>query len=345
MNAMISLLQDLCTLDGVSGEEGEVRDYIMKKAKPFAAEIRQDVMGSVLVFCKGKKSIAKTVMLCAHIDEVGFIIKSVTDEGLLKFNPIGGIDRRVVLGKRVKVGPKKIPGVISIKAFHLVNKEEEQTVPKFDDLYIDIGCQTREEAEKLVCPGDICSFDSDFVEFGGGFVKAKAIDDRIGCAVMLRLIEEGPAVDTWFAFVVQEEVGLRGSSGAAFAIKPDISLILEGTTAADLPGAEGHRKACSPGKGAVLPFMDNSAIYHRSMFNDLRRIAGEKGIRWQYKTLVAGGTDAGSIQKNREGVQVAVVSAAVRCIHSPICIAYSPDFDEIVNLSRAYLEYLGETLG
>ncbi|AEF87011.1 endoglucanase M (EGM) (Endo-1,4-beta-glucanase)(Cellulase M) [Treponema primitia ZAS-2] len=340
--SIIALLRELCTLDGVSGMEAEVRDYIIKKAKPHAEELQVDPLGNVLVLRKGKKRPEKRVMLCAHMDEVGFIIKDISPEGLLKFSALGGIDRRVILGKRLKVGPKKLPGVLSIKAYHLVDKEEEKVSPKIDDLFIDIGAQSREEAEKLVSIGDICSFDSDFVEFGNGFVKAKAIDDRIGCAVMLRLIEEEPAVDTWFAFVTQEELGLRGSPGAAFAIHPEIALILESTTAADLPSVEGHRKSCSPGKGAVLPFMDNSAIYDHAMFDDLRRIAIEKGILWQYKTIVAGGTDAGSIQRSHEGVQVAVIAAAVRCIHSPICIAYAPDFEEILKLARAYLEYLGE---
>jgi endoglucanase len=341
MTPLKELLYELCTLDGVSGFEDEVRNYILNKVKGRAAEVTVDALGSVLVFVKGKKAPAKKIMLCAHMDEVGFIVKDITAEGLLKFNTLGGIDRRVMLGKRLKVGPKKLPGIISIKAFHLVDKDEEKVVPKIDDLYIDIGVQSREEAEKFVSIGDICSFDSDFVEFGDGFVKAKAIDDRIGCAVMLRIIEEGPPVDTWFAFVVQEEVGLRGGGGAAFAVQPEQALILEGTTAADLPSAEGHRKACIPGKGAVLPFMDNSAIYNRPMFDTLRRLGDEHGVKWQYKTIVAGGTDAGSIQKTRDGVEVAVVSAAVRCIHSPICVAKISDFDEIAKLVQAYLGSLG----
>jgi endoglucanase len=338
---MVELLRDLCTLDGVSGVEDEVRDYILKKVRPLAEEVRVDPLGNVLAFRKGKKSTGKRVMLCAHMDEVGFIITDITEDGYLKFSSLGGVDRRVIIGKRLKVGPRKLPGLISIKAYHLVTEEEKNTVPKLEALSIDIGAQSREDAEKLVSIGDICVFDSDFVEFGNGFVKAKAIDDRIGCAVLLRILEDGPAIDTWFAFVVQEEVGLRGSMGAAFGINPEIALIVEGTTAADLPGVEGHRKACSPGKGVVLPFMDNSAIYHRPLLDEIRRIAGENHIKWQYKTIVAGGTDAGSIQKSREGVRVAVMSAAVRCIHSPVCIAHGPDFDEMVKLGHACLKYLG----
>jgi len=335
-----NILRDLCTLDGVSGAEDEVRNYIIEKAKPIADELKTDPLGNVLIFKKGKKSGGKKVMFCAHMDEVGFIVRDISADGFLKFINLGNIDRRVVLGKRVKVGSKKIPGIIPLKAKHLVSKEEENQVPKFEDLYIDIGTRSREEAEKLVSIGDICSFESDFVEFGDGFVKAKAIDDRIGCAVMLAMLEEGPERDAWFAFTVQEEIGLRGSMGAAYTVAPDIAVVLEGTTAADLPGVEGGSKSCVLRSGAVLPFMDNSAIYSSAVFDGLRKTAVSRGIRWQYKTVVAGGTDAGSIQRSRGGVQVAALSAPVRCIHSPICIAYVPDFDEIYKLAQAYLQDL-----
>lgn len=337
---MMDLLRELCACDGVSGLEDEVRGYIEARLKPHADEMRVDNMGNLLVFKKGKKNIGKTVMLCAHMDEVGMIVKDITEDGYLKFDFIGGIDKRVVIGKRVKAGPGKLPGIIAIKAYHLVDKAEEKKVNKVDDLYIDIGAGAREEAQKLVGIGDVVSFESDFVEFGDGFVKAKAIDDRLGCALMIKLIEEAPAIDTWFAFTVQEEVGLRGSSCASFEINPEIAVIIEATTAADLPSMDNHRKTCSPGKGAVLPFMDNSAIYDRGMLADLRRIADENGIKWQHKTLVAGGTDAGAVQKMRDGARVCAISAAVRYIHSPVCVAHAPDFDEMLKLTRLYLEHL-----
>ncbi|MDR2079815.1 MAG: M42 family metallopeptidase [Treponema sp.] len=333
------LLRELCVLNGVSGAEDEVREYIIRKAGPHAGELTVDPLGNVLVFRKGKKSISKKVMFCAHMDEVGFIIKNIGDDGFLKFTNLGNIDPRVVLGKRLRIGNRKIPGIIPIKARHLVSKEEETKVPQFDELYIDIGARSREEAEKLVSIGDVCAFESDFVEFGDNFVKAKAIDDRIGCAIMLKMLEEGPEADAWFVFSVQEEIGLRGSIGAAFSAAPDIAIVLEGTTAADLPGVAEGRRACAPRLGVVLPFMDNSAIYDRELFARLRLIAGKEGIRWQNKTLVAGGTDAGSIQRSRGGVKTAVMSAPVRSIHSPICMAHVPDFDEIYKLAQAYLRY------
>lgn len=338
---MKELLRDLCTLDGVSGLEDEVRDYIQSCAKPYADKIVQDNLGNLLVFKKGKRSIGKTIMISAHMDEVGLIISDITEDGYLKFSFVGAIDRRIVIGKRLKVGPHKIPGIISIKAFHLVEKGEEKKVPKTTDMYIDIGAFSKAEAEKLVEIGDIAAFDSDFIEFGEDFIKCKALDDRIGCAVMLKLIEEDLPVDTWFSFVVQEEVGLRGSHAACYYINPDMAIILEGTTAGDLPNITDNRGACSPGNGAVLPFMDNSAIYDREMLSDIRRLADNNNIKWQHKTLVAGGTDAGTIQRSGTGSRVVAVSAALRYIHTPASTGCYKDFDAILNLTRLYLAHLG----
>ena len=337
------LTKSLCAMDGVSGCEDEVRDYISEKLSSVADEIRTDAIGNLLVFRKGKTQIGKTIMLCAHMDEVGLIIKSITDEGYLKFAFVGGIDRRVIIGKPVRCGAKKIPGVIGIKAYHLVSKEEEEKVPKAEDMYIDIGATDKAEAEKLIVPGDVCAFMSEPACFGQGFVKAKAIDDRIGCAVLLALALEQPPVDTWFAFTAQEEVGARGAFGASFSLKPDIAIVVEGTTAADIPGVDEHKTVCAPGKGPVLPFMDGSTIYDRGLFEALCRTAEQSGIAWQTKQFISGGTDASSIQRSREGVRVCAVSAALRYIHSPACVGAQADFEAMYALIKAYLYTLGGT--
>ena len=205
---------------------------------------------------------------------------------------------------------------------------------------MDIGCRSREEAEKLVSLGDTGAFDDHIVEFGEGFLRAKAIDDRVGCAVMLALIEEGVPVDCHFAFTVQEEVGCRGATAAAFRIRPELCLVLEGTTAADLPSQQGSERVCAPGKGPVLPFMDGGSIYDRGLWRQLTALAEEKGIPWQTKTWISGGTDASSIQKSGCGVRVAAISAAVRYIHSPSCVGCTEDFENMLRLARAYLETL-----
>lgn len=172
------------------------------------------------------------------MDEVGVIIKKITEDGMLKFGFVGGVDPRVVIGRPVRFGD--VPGVIGIKAVHLTTAAERRTMPKTKNLYIDIGATSRAAAEKLVSLGDYGVFDSAVVEFGDGLIKAKAIDDRVGCAALgSRLLEDEPPVDTWFCFTVQEETGLRGAASMAFALDPGFAMVLEGTTAADLAEVKG----------------------------------------------------------------------------------------------------------
>ncbi len=187
---MFDLLKTLCALPGPSGEEDAVRSFIRSQAEPYADEIRTDPMGNLMVFRKGEKRLAKPVMLCAHMDEVGVIVKRVTEDGMLKFGFVGGVDPRVVIGRRVKFG--NVTGVVGIKAVHLTSASERKTMPKAKDLYIDIGASSKSDALARVELGQYGVFDSDVVEFGDGLLKAKAIDDRLGCAVLLTLLKNQP---------------------------------------------------------------------------------------------------------------------------------------------------------
>ena len=209
---MIGTLKTLCALSGVSSFEDEVRDYIRKRVEPYADSIRTDALGNMIVFKRGTSSTGNKLMLCAHMDEVGLMVKSVSEDGCLKFGCVGGIDRRVLLGKEVAVGARRVPGVIGLKAIHLTTPEERKRVPKLTEFYIDIGAKNKEEALAMVEPGDVCTFVSDPLELCGGMLKAKAIDDRVGCAVMVKLIEEDLPMDCTFAFTAMEEVGCRGLS-------------------------------------------------------------------------------------------------------------------------------------
>ena len=339
---MKNTLMNLCRLPGVSGREDAVRDYIRKQVTPYAEEILEDAMGNLLVHVRGEKpeEPGKKLMLAAHMDEVGIIITDITGEGYLKFDFVGGVDRRVVIGKKVLVGDQAIPGVIGLKAIHQTSAGERDKVPALRELSVDIGVDSREEAEKLVSLGDVGTFDDSITEFGEGYLKAKAIDDRVGCAVMLELIRKGMPRDAWFAFTVQEEVGCRGAQTAAWRICPDIALILEGTTAADLPSQSGGDKVCCPGKGPVIPFMDGGSVYDHSLFRKLTQLAEEKGIPWQTKTKISGGTDASAIQRSGAGARVAAISAAVRNIHSPSCVFCLADMQRIYDLALAFLEAL-----
>ena len=334
---MLELLKELCRLNGVSGAEDPVRNFIQTQAQPYADSLRSDALGNLIVFKRGKKSTGNKLLLTAHMDEVGVIVTRITEEGFLKFDFVGGVDRRVAIGKPVVLGENEIPGLIGLKAIHLVSREEEEKVPKTDALYIDIGAKDREEAEKLVPPGTYGSFVGPPQEFGQGFLKAKAIDDRIGCAIMLELLKEDLPLDVTFAFTAQEEVGTRGAFGSAFSVSPEVALVLETTTAADLPGVEGARRVCAPGKGPVISYMDGATIYDRDLFENLRRLAEEHGIPWQTKEYIAGGNDARTIQRSRSGVRVAALSAAVRYLHAPATVGSLADFENMWKLTRLFL--------
>lgn len=339
---MLKELEHLCRLSGVSSFEDPVREYILNQAKPFVRDVTVDDMGNLILFKKGAKSTGNKLMLCAHMDEVGLMVRAITEEGYLKFDFVGGVDRRVAIGKRVLVGDKAVPGVIGIKAYHLVSRDEEKKVPKTDSLYIDIGAKDKESAQKQVALGDYAVFDSDWVEFGSGLVKAKALDDRVGCAVMLALLKEDLPMDVTFAFTVQEEVGTRGAFGTAFRVTPEIALILETTTAADIPSSAEHQQVCAPGKGPVIPFMDGGTIYDRALFEQLRALAQSNAIAWQTKHYVAGGTDARAIQRTKSGVRVAGMAAAVRYLHAPSSVGCTKDFEEMLRLTRLFVAQLAE---
>ncbi len=339
---LIDTLKTLCALPGVSSCEDTVRNYIKKEIAPYAESIRVDTMGNLIAGKRGEKKGNKSLMLAAHMDEVGLMIHTITDEGYLKFSPVGGIDRRVLIGKRVLVGEKTIPGIIGLKAYHLTTAEEEKKVPKLREFYIDIGAKDGDDAKALVKLGDVAVFDSDVLEFGSGFLKAKAIDDRIGCAVMIELFKRSLPIDCTFVFTVQEEVGTRGAFGAAFSVKPDIALVLEGTTAADLPDMPAHQKVCAPGNGPVIPYMDGGTVYDRELFHLLRSLAEKHGIPWQTKEYISGGTDARTIQRSREGVRVAAISAAVRYLHTPSSVASIADFEHILSLAEHFITAVAE---
>ncbi len=339
---MLDTMETLCCLDGVSGREDEVREYILERVMPFADEIRTDAMGNLMVFKKGAAKPKQRVMLAAHMDEVGLIITEITEDGYLRFDAVGGIDRRVLIGKRVFVGSVRALGVIGSKAIHLTTPEQRKTLPKLSDMYIDIGAKNKAEAEALVQLGDTAAFDDSVIRFGDGYIKAKAIDDRAGCASMLELIESQLPCDCWFAFTVQEEVGCRGAAVAARSIQPDVALILEGTTAADIPGVSGADRVCQLGKGVVIPYMDKGTIYDRELYGMLSRLAEENGLLWQTKSRVAGGTDASAIQRSGAGVRVAAVSVAVRNIHSPASVVKAEECEAQLKLARLFLKEFAE---
>lgn len=331
------MLEKLCSLNGASGDESKVRDFIINEIKDFC-EYSVDPLGSVIAFKKGEKTPSKKVMLSAHMDEVGFIITHITDDGYLKFYPVGGIDPRVVIDRVVSMG--NIEGVIGSKAVHLLSDDEKKTAPDFSKLYIDIGAKSRKEAEEYVSLGGFAYFASDYSEFGNGFIKSKALDDRIGCLLMIELIKSNLEYDTYFCFNVQEEVGLRGAACTSFKVQSDISVVLEATTAADLCGVEGAERCCVLGNGPVVSFMDGRTVYDRDLYNLAFKIAADRGIKIQTKTAVAGGNDAGAIQSSGKGSRVIAVSLPCRYIHSGASVVKKSDIEETRKLLKAFLPKL-----
>ena len=334
---MIKTLKELCLLNGISGDESCVREYIIEKIRD-KCDYSVDNLGNITAFRKGKKTPEKKLMIAAHMDEVGLIVTSVRSDGTLTFETVGGIDSAVIIGKRVKIGKNGLSGVVGSKAIHKLSAEEREKAPKISDLYIDFGAADKAEAEKYVSAGECVYFDSEFMEFGNNRIKSKAIDDRAGCAIMLRMIEEGVEYDTYFTFVVQEEIGLRGSTCAAFTVAPDYAVVLESTTAADIPSASGEKRVCELGKGPVVSYMDRHTMYDRELFELAFSAAEENGIPCQTKTMVAGGNDAGAIHVSRGGVKTAAVSLPCRYLHSPSCVINKADFENAYVLTKLILD-------
>lgn len=331
------MLKDLCLLNGTSGDEVRVRDYIINEIKEYST-YEVDNLGSIIAYKKGKKKPNKTVCINAHMDEVGFIITGITSDGYLRFAPVGGIDTKVCLDRAVTVGENRINGVIADKAYHLLEDSEKDKAPSFDKLLIDIGAKSETEAQSVVSLGDFAYFESDYTELGNGYIKAKALDDRIGCMLMIELIKSELEYDTVFCFNVQEEVGLRGSKCTSFAVGADISIVLEATTAGDLDGVTGADRVCVLGNGGVVSFMDNRTIYDRELYKLAMNTASENNIPVQTKTAVAGGNDAGSIQTSGKGAKVMALSLPCRYIHSPSSVVKKSDIDNTRKLLKEILK-------
>lgn len=320
-------LKELCLLNGISGDEGEVRNFIIDKIKNYC-EYSIDNLGNIIALRKGEKTPEKKLMICAHMDEVGFIITSIRSDGTLLFDTVGGVDSSVILGRRVTVGKNNLKGVIGALPIHRLSSDEREKSPKVSGMYIDIGATDKAEAEKYISLGDSVHFDSEYIEFGNGMIKSKAIDDRAGCAIMLELIEQEHEFDVWYVFNVQEEIGLRGATVSAYSVQPDIAFILETTTASDIDGVSGARRVCKVGDGAVVSFMDRATMYNREIFNLAFDTAKENGIKIQTKTAVAGGNDSGAIHISGKGVKTMTVSLPCRYLHSPSCVINADDYYE-----------------
>ncbi|MBO5935162.1 MAG: M42 family metallopeptidase [Clostridia bacterium] len=332
---MIDMVKKLSLLNGTSGRETKIREYIISQIDG-KCDWHTDALGNIIAFKKGIKTPARKIMLDAHMDEVGVIVTYITSDGMLKFSPVGGIDTKVLLARQI-VFDNGTLGVVGIKPIHLSKGDEKTKIPDADSLYIDIGASSKEEAEKLIKIGDTGVFLSDFVEFGDNRIKGKALDDRVGCAILLDMINSDLAYDAYFSFSVQEEIGLRGAATSAYGIDPEYAIVLETTTAADLIDVPDHKKVCKLGEGATVSFMDRSTLYNKDLFDTAFRVAGEKGIKIQPKTVIAGGNNAGAIHKARAGIKTITINTPCRYLHSPSCVCDTRDIESVRALAEALL--------
>jgi putative aminopeptidase FrvX len=336
------LLQQLSEAVGVSGKEEAVRKVILSAIDGYADDITIDPIGNITAVKRAKGKSRMRVMLAAHMDEVGFMVTGIDGDGSLRFTNIGGIDERILPGLRVKVGDDLIPGVILWTPIH---KNRDQNSKGISTLRIDIGASSKDEAGGRAKAGDRVAFDSRYMEIGGRMLRGKSFDDRVGCSLLIDVLQGGPyPVDIVAAFTVQEEIGLRGARVAAQRLQPDIAFALEGTTANDIPNPMADpdddrdpNPTCRLGDGPALTVMDRSMIVDPRVLNFLRETADKNGIPYQLKTMLGGGTDAGSIHTTLGGVPSGVISMPCRYIHSPTAYLNRDDYDNTLKLVQAVL--------
>jgi len=328
---MLEQIKALCELNAPSGTESPVREYILSQINDFA-ECKVDVLGNIIAFKKGQNPAKTKLMLCAHMDEVGFIVTGINDNGTLGFSTIGGVDKSVVSGRRV-VFENGTVGIFGIKPVHLCEGDESKTLPELKDMCIDIGAEDKDAACRQVKPGDTAVFDSSFKKFGDDLICAKALDDRAGCAVLIDLIKRELPFDMHFVFTVMEEIGCKGAKPATFAVDPQAALIVETTTAADTPLSTEKGRICELKSGPAISFMDGATVYDKEYYCKAFDLATENNIPCQPKSGVVGGNDAGSVHVSGKGTRTLAVNIPCRYLHSANCVAAKQDILDCAELS------------
>jgi len=348
----VDLLRTLSNAFGVSGFEDDVRDLIVELVSPFVDQVETDTLGNVFAIRRSSDPDAKTLLLDAHTDEIGFLIKWIEADGFLRFAPLGGWDPRIIPGHRVAIQTRSgrmQTGVIGTAPPHILSAEERKAPLPIEKMFIDIGATSAEEAEAMgIRIGDPLTIHYPFEEVTDGYVTGKAFDDRAGCAVLLetaeRTAKQELGVHVVFAFVFGEEVGLRGARTAAFQIDPDLAIAVEGTIGADMPGVPPNAQPVRLGKGPAISVADRSIVVKRHVLEAMEAIADEAGIPYQYKLPTYGGTDAGAIHLTKGGVLAGVVSVPCRYIHSPISTLRLDDFNATSRFVTALVERLPKAL-
>jgi endoglucanase len=334
----IKLLERLSNACAVSGDEGEVRKIVLSEVRPHANEVKVDALGNVLVTKRGSGGDPMRVMLAAHMDEVGLMLTHTNGGGIYRFEIVGGIAATDLAGKAVWIGKDHIPGVIGLKPLHLGHGDDHKKPINLEDLHIDVGPATG--TEKV---GDRATFATSFIRLGPS-LRGKALDNRLGVATLIELIKHAPAnIDLLAAFTVQEEIGLRGARVAAFAFDPDLAIILDSTPAYDLPAwdaDENVRYNTRLGAGPAIYIGDSSTLSDPRLVRFMIETAEKYKIPYQLRQPGGGGTDAGTIHKQREGIPSISVSVPGRYHHSPASIVRLTDWQHTCNLVGTALSRL-----
>jgi len=341
-------LQTLSDAFGVAGFEDEVRGILEKMVSPYVDSCQTDALGN-LICSRGS---GDAVMLDAHMDEVGFMVRWIEKDGFLRLTPLGGWDERILMAHRVTLLTReggKVHGVIGSAPPHILSSGEREKVVPLEDLFVDIGARSREEAEAFgVRIGDPGTIHYPFLRLREEYVTGKAFDDRAGCLVAaeaLRILaEEKLPYRLVVNFAVHEEGGLRGAKVAAYQIAPKLALALEGTIGADMPGVPEAKQPVRLGHGPAITLADRSITVKPKLARFLEKVAEENGIPYQYKLPAYGSTDAGAIHLERGGVLAGVVSVPCRYIHSPVSTLYLSDLEATLNLVVAFLRRAGDLL-
>jgi len=335
-------LEKLSNVCGVAGREEEVRSLMKNFLKPHVDEIKEDKLGNVIGIKKGKKDAPK-LMLAAHMDEIGLLVKNISKKGFLQFTKIGGIDDRILLAQKVIIHTEKGPlhGIVGSKPPHIQKEEERKKIVTYDQLFIDVGAENQEEAKEIgVKIGDPVGFEIKFAKVGRNIVIGKAFDDRVGCAVMVEALKrlEKTECTVYAVGTVQEEVGLRGAATAAFGIYPDVGIALDVTVAGDVPEVKEAEAPIKLRKGPSIEVADAGLITHPKVLRLLIEAAEENKIPYQLETGYPGLTDAARISLTREGVPSGVISVPTRYIHSPASLLSLEDTENAVKLTVAAIQ-------
>jgi endoglucanase len=339
----VSLLKQICEIPGAPGFEKPVRDLVISLVSPHVDEVRIDNIGNVIALKKGVRNPdGKRVMLAAHLDEIGFIVSHIDEQGFLRFNTLGGFDPKTLTAQRVIVhGKKDLIGVMGSKPIHVMTPEEKTKLPKTTDFFIDLG-MPKEEVEKYITIGDPVTRDRELIEMGD-CVNCKSIDNRVAVFIVIEAMKQlkNPAYDVYATFTVQEEVGIRGANVAAHQINPDFGIALDTTIAFDVPGAAAHEKVTELGKGTAIKIMDAMTICDYRMVAFMKQVAGKEAISWQPELLTAGGTDTAGVQRmGKQGAIAGAISIPTRHLHQVIEMAHKKDIADSIALLVACLEQL-----